>query len=142
MKKKVTEYVKKAVAIVAMAAAVVTVVPRMVEAGTPATTGCTGNTSTGYHNFRFYCGGFETVEKLTHTYYARPIVDRINKNPSTCTYKKAIHSSVEYCSYCGKHTGVKGTHCDNYFHQDCSIGTVDYGYCNELWNDVTVITQY
>lgn len=140
MKKNFKEYVKKAVAVVAMAAAVVTVVPQVAEAGTPYETGCTVN-PTGWHAYRFYCAGFDSLEILTHTYYARPIADRIADNPSTCTYKKANHSSMESCCYCGKVTGVWGTHCDNFFHLDCNIGTVDYGYCSELWNDVTIITQ-
>lgn len=130
--KKVNKVLKRAMAVVAMAAAVAVTVPSLAMAGTAPDKGCTGNTSTGYHNYRFYCIGFKSKETLNHRYLTLD-------GWKTCMYEIAEHGSRERCEYCGKNTWVTGTHCDNEFH-DCSIGTVDHGYCNGLGSDVTFVT--
>lgn len=140
MKKKVTEYVKKAVAIAAMAAAVVTVVPRMAEAGTSSDSGCTVN-PTGYHAYRFYCVGFSRyTDTDKHKSYDNFLDRLLDKNYKWCTIKYIYHNGIEKCQYCGKPTSVFAEHCDNESHTLCDLGLVDYGICNGLGSDVTVIT--
>ncbi len=132
------KFLKNAAAVVAMAAAVIVTVPALAKAGTAPEKGC-GVNPTGYHDYRYYCIGFESTETYTHKYYANPL--ELITGASTCTYTLAYHGSREQCQYCKRSTGVQARHCDNEFHKNCSQGNVDHGYCNGLGSDVTIITQ-
>lgn len=127
-----------------MAAAVVTVVPNVAEAGTTPTKGCTGNTSTGYHDYRFYCMGYDHSTEYTHKYHESFWDDlfdgKSDKKAKDCTYVVVYHSSREWCKYCGQATQVREYHSDNEFHRNCGKGNIDHGYCSTLGNDVTIIT--
>lgn len=140
MKKRFATYVKKAIAVGAMALAVIAVVPKVAEAGTAPTKGCSGNTSTGYHSYQFYCRGFDHIESPTHTYY-KGIDNLFKKNPQICTYKVVYDIGSEHCEYCGGYTGVWALHHDTAYHQNCGQGNIDLGICTGLGSRVTVITQ-
>ena len=142
MKKNFKEYVKKAVAVVAMAAAVVTVVPQVAEARTPSDAGCTGNSS-GYHAYQFYCVGFSRYTPSgSHIYYESTWDMLFNRdNSKECIIQYVYHNGIEQCQYCSKPTSVFAEHCDNAIHKSCGKGNVDYGYCNGLGSQVTIITS-
>ena len=135
---KFAKYVKKAIAVVMMAAAVVTVVPKVAEAGTSPTKGCTVNTSTGYHIYQFYCRGFDYIETLTHT---GKVGSWFSRKDVECTYKVVYDEGSEHCEFCNHYTGVWANHCDTVYHQQCNWGNIDYGICTGLGSRVTVITQ-
>ncbi len=139
MKKKFAMYVKKTIAVAAMAAAVVTVVPNVAEAGTSPTKGCTVNTSTGYHIYQFYCRGFDHIETMTHTGKIRVSLFKTEK--VECTYKVPYDIGSEHCEFCNHYTGVWALHHDTAYHQQCDLGNIDYGICTGLGSRVTVITQ-
>lgn len=135
------KFLKNAAAVVAMAAAVIVTVPALAKAGTAPEKGCEVN-PTGYHDYRYYCIGFCDYTETTHKHYDS-FWDQLvgNDNYIICTIRYPYHGSSEKCQYCGKNTGVLAKHCDNEIHLNCGQGTIDYGYCNGLGSDVTVITQ-
>lgn len=137
---KFAKSVKKALAVVAMAAAVVTVVPNVAGAAVTTTPNkeCPANKANGYHIYQFYCRGFDRIETLTHTGTVR---EWFTSKKVDCTYKVVYDEGSEHCEMCNYYTGRWADHCDTAYHQQCDLGNIDYGICTGLGSKVTIITQ-
>ncbi len=135
------KFFKNVAAVVALVAAAIVTVPALAKARTAPEKGC-GVNPTGYHDYRYYCIGFSDYTETTHKHYDS-FWDQLvgNDNYIICTVKYPYHGSSEKCQYCKSITGVIAKHCDNEIHMNCGKGTIDYGYCNGLGSDVTVLTQ-
>lgn len=140
MRKKVSKALKRAMAVAAMAAAVAVTVPSLAMAGTAPDKGCTGNTSTGYHDYRMYCLGFSHYTTGQHKNYAT-VLDRILKtdNWSWCNTRMIYYGTKEICQYCGKLTGGRGSHEQMLIHLDCDMGSESHNLCTGIGCDVTFL---
>ncbi|MGN0324926.1 MAG: hypothetical protein ACI4DW_01350 [Lachnospiraceae bacterium] len=133
------KFLKKAVAVVVMAAAVVATVPGLAQAGTYPTKDCP-KASNGYHSYRLYCMGFSYYTVGTHKVYDS-VWDRIFQTDdyTICNVKYTYHESMETCEYCREITGVRGSHGEAAIHMNCGEGIVTSGYCNGPGSDVTFL---
>lgn len=140
MRKQMQSFTKKVVAMALMAATVAVATPSLAMAVTASDKGCSGNTSTGYHYYREYCLGFSHSTPSSHKVYDT-WWDSLWKteNYIICDTVVTYHGTREECKYCGKLTGVFGSHAQATIHYDCDEGIESLGLCGGIGSDVTAL---